>query len=390
MFAAARDVTDRKRAEEALQASEQALRVQKARLDLAVASARIGLWDLDLATNQAWRTPLHDQLFGYDELQPSWGPDEALRHVVEEDRPIFQRAFEQALRHRAVPVRASDRGPGRFASLAPGGRPAAPGRDRTADPDDGLGGGRHPAQMAELALRHALDKLERHVAGSPMAIIEWDPGYRIREWNPRAEEMFGWTAAEAVGKAIDELPWVPEEDWPSVRAVSDDMAKGERSRQRPRESQPQEGRPHHPLRMAQLRGPRRERTPRLRALDGRGRDGPREWPSRRCGRARRGSRSSSSMPPPPSRCSTGRCVTWPPAAAGCPRIRSATSRSSAGPTTRSSRTCRTGGRRFTAGAWRGPSSTGSGIRSPGPTARPTGSTGRSVPGGRRTGRWAAS
>jgi PAS domain S-box-containing protein len=91
------DIAARKRAEESLQASEAELRVQQQRLDLAATSGKLGLWDLDLATNVAWRTLQHDRLFGYDELQPTWGPAEAMRHVVPEDRPIFERAFEDAL-----------------------------------------------------------------------------------------------------------------------------------------------------------------------------------------------------------------------------------------------------------------------------------------------------
>ncbi len=84
------DITLRRRAEDAL-------RVQQAQLDIAARSGGLGLWELDLATNHAWRTVQHDRLFGYEELQPSWGPDEALRHVLPEDRPIFHRAFELAL-----------------------------------------------------------------------------------------------------------------------------------------------------------------------------------------------------------------------------------------------------------------------------------------------------
>jgi two-component system cell cycle sensor histidine kinase/response regulator CckA len=90
------DLAARKRAEEALRATEQELRLQQERMDLAASSGRLGLWDLDLVTNQAWRSIQHDRLFGYDRLQETWGPEEALRHVVPEDRPIFQRAFEEA------------------------------------------------------------------------------------------------------------------------------------------------------------------------------------------------------------------------------------------------------------------------------------------------------
>ena len=91
------DIAARKRAEESLRASEEHLRVQQQRLGLAASSGKLGLWDLDLTTNEAWRTLQHDRLFGYDELQPTWGPAEAMRHVVPEDRPIFERAFEDAL-----------------------------------------------------------------------------------------------------------------------------------------------------------------------------------------------------------------------------------------------------------------------------------------------------
>jgi PAS domain S-box-containing protein len=84
------DIVARKR-------SEEALRIQQARLDLAASSGKLGLWDLDLTTNVAWRTLQHDRLFGYEELQPSWGPEDALRHVFPEDRQIFQKAFEEAL-----------------------------------------------------------------------------------------------------------------------------------------------------------------------------------------------------------------------------------------------------------------------------------------------------
>jgi PAS domain S-box-containing protein len=84
------DITGRKEA-------EQALRLQQARLDAAALSGKLGLWDLDLASGKAWRTPQHDRLFGYDDMQATWGPEEAARHVVPQDLPIFRRAFEEAL-----------------------------------------------------------------------------------------------------------------------------------------------------------------------------------------------------------------------------------------------------------------------------------------------------
>jgi PAS domain S-box-containing protein len=82
---------------------------------------------------------------------------------------------------------------------------------------------------SERALRAAHERLRVHVESTPLALVEWDSEYRVAHYSRRAEEVFGWTAAEVVGKRIDEIPWIPEEDWPSVRAVMHDMSTGARS-----------------------------------------------------------------------------------------------------------------------------------------------------------------
>jgi PAS domain S-box-containing protein len=48
----------------------------------------------------------------------------------------------------------------------------------------------------------------RIVAGAPEAILFADRDGTIRIWNAGAEAMFGWTAAEAVGKSMDMI--IPE------------------------------------------------------------------------------------------------------------------------------------------------------------------------------------
>ena len=83
------DIRERKRAERALQESEQ-------RLNLALESAQVGMWDLDLLTDTSVRSLRHDQIFGYSSPVPTWGAAIFMTHVVPEDRDVAKRAFERA------------------------------------------------------------------------------------------------------------------------------------------------------------------------------------------------------------------------------------------------------------------------------------------------------
>ncbi len=80
---------ERKQAAEAVKESEQ-------RLDLALDSAQMGAWDLDLINDTAVRSLKHDQIFGYASLQPEWGSEIFLTHVVPEDRDLVKKRFEEA------------------------------------------------------------------------------------------------------------------------------------------------------------------------------------------------------------------------------------------------------------------------------------------------------
>jgi PAS domain S-box-containing protein len=84
-----RDITEHRRAEELLQESER-------RLTLASTSGEVGVWDLDLIADQAWRSVQHDRIFGYESLLPNWGQEVFSRHLVPEDRQLVKQRFEEA------------------------------------------------------------------------------------------------------------------------------------------------------------------------------------------------------------------------------------------------------------------------------------------------------
>lgn len=64
-------------------------------------------------------------------------------------------------------------------------------------------------KQAEAALATSQQALALHVQQTPLAYIEWDQAFNVREWNPAAEQMFGWCKDEALGRHAAEL-MVPE------------------------------------------------------------------------------------------------------------------------------------------------------------------------------------
>ncbi|WP_336368284.1 EAL domain-containing protein [Marinobacter sp. C2H3] len=78
-------------------APEESIRQDEERYRLALQAAGIGTWDMDIQKNETRRSLLHDQCFGYSTLQPSWGYDTFLSHLVEEDRARVDTAYRNAM-----------------------------------------------------------------------------------------------------------------------------------------------------------------------------------------------------------------------------------------------------------------------------------------------------
>jgi PAS domain S-box-containing protein len=85
-------------------------------------------------------------------------------------------------------------------------------------------------RLVEQALRVSEERLLAHIDNSPLAIIEFDADFRLTRWSQQAEQLFGWTADEVLGRAIEELRWVHEDDVDSVRRESTALFGGERPR----------------------------------------------------------------------------------------------------------------------------------------------------------------
>lgn len=73
-------------------------------------------------------------------------------------------------------------------------------------------------KLAEEEIRESRQRLAFHMQQTPLGVIEWDIDFKIVEWNPAAEKIFGYSRNEAIGRHAAEVI-IPDELKPSV----DDM-----------------------------------------------------------------------------------------------------------------------------------------------------------------------
>jgi PAS domain S-box-containing protein len=85
-------------------------------------------------------------------------------------------------------------------------------------------------KRTEAALRESEARLRFHLENTPLAVVEWDADFVVTRWAGEAESMFGWSAAETVGKPLGELGLVIEDDVSVVEGTMSKLTDGEHRR----------------------------------------------------------------------------------------------------------------------------------------------------------------
>jgi PAS domain S-box-containing protein len=80
------------------------------------------------------------------------------------------------------------------------------------------------------SLSAALSRLQSHADNSPLAIVEFDPSMQIINWSKGAERLFGWPAAEIIGRRIHELQWLHDNTRTVFSALVNEMMAGKQPR----------------------------------------------------------------------------------------------------------------------------------------------------------------
>ena len=81
-------------------------------------------------------------------------------------------------------------------------------------------------QQKTQQLRRSNHLLWLNAANSPLAMVGWDEDFRIIQWSKRAQEIFGWTSDDMMGKLFGDLDLVCEEDREAVSAIELELASG--------------------------------------------------------------------------------------------------------------------------------------------------------------------
>lgn len=100
---------------------------------------------------------------------------------------------------------------------------AKAGSANTQELSDRLARAKQLRQQLQTQIKKANSRREFHLENSPMAVVEWDKEFRVVQWSPMAEQIFGWTAAEAIGKYWHQWSIVYQEDFEEVCAVTNQL-----------------------------------------------------------------------------------------------------------------------------------------------------------------------
>lgn len=183
--------------------AEDQLRVAHERMTLALSATDMGMWERDLATNHViWSEAMY-RIMQRSREEFTGDPDQVVTFVHPDDRLRFRKAHQDAISGRA------DTFEQEFRIVMPSGsvrwlyRRAYVRRDSNGTAVSVLG------VAIDITARKEAENSNAHlaaiVASSSEAILSVSREGTITTWNTGAENTFGYTSAEAVGMALEQL-----------------------------------------------------------------------------------------------------------------------------------------------------------------------------------------
>jgi PAS domain S-box-containing protein len=215
------DITERKLAEEALLRSEAEVRRQKQYFESLVEISPTAVLTLDLEERVSSWNPAAERLFGYSRAEAVGRPLAGLtlrpEDLAERD-VLMQRVSENGSARMATRRRRKDGSLVDVEVLV------------VALDADGERVGSYVIYHDISELLRRRQYLESLLELSPTAIVTFDLGGNVTSWNPAAENLFGYTRQEAIGRNIDDLVARSDEVRAEATDVSRQAAEGRKIR----------------------------------------------------------------------------------------------------------------------------------------------------------------
>lgn len=214
------DITERRNAEEILKNHKQDL-------ELALQSASMGVWRWDIINNKRTFDDQVCSLLGLNPKTFKGSSKEFFGVIHPDDRDTLKKMQAETINNNApyhpeYRVLLPDNSI-RFVSAR-----GALRKDENGIPIrlDGTLWDSTEQKLAEVELRNSHTKLNFFNENSPLAIVEWDADFVIKKWTGTAEHIFGWRADEVVGKHLNDISLVYQEDIGKVDAVLNRLSEG--------------------------------------------------------------------------------------------------------------------------------------------------------------------
>ena len=192
------------------------------RLELALEAAQMGTWELDLIHDTSIRSLQHDQIFGYDSIQPNWQFGDFLHQVLPEDRGPVLAALQEARRTGFLKYECGITWPdGSQHTIAVQGRTYY---DLRGKPARMLGVVQETTERQRIleALRTNEERYRGLVENTGAWIWETDAEIRFTYSNRKVQDTLGYEPEEMIGRTP--LEFVPPEEQDAVVGKMAQMA----------------------------------------------------------------------------------------------------------------------------------------------------------------------
>ncbi|WP_455365887.1 PAS domain S-box protein, partial [Kaarinaea lacus] len=196
MIGTVTDITKRRKSEEALRQSEFLLAKSQQ-------IAHIGSYSWDVRTNQfTWSDEMHN-IFGITKEEFDGNGETVLKRVIHPDDQQKLIASQKIIINEKRPC------PLEYRVVRPDGTIRYVWGEGYLQFDDnneitsviGTVQDITERKLAEAALRESQQKLSLHLQQTPLGVVSFDTNFRITEWNPAAEKIFGYSREEAIGRS---------------------------------------------------------------------------------------------------------------------------------------------------------------------------------------------